>query len=175
MGVRPSSAAASCTRGPYDPPTLPCFNMIFGNGELVYIDIHLPFVWIRSQPGSNGSIVHTVTAPGKYGVLRATSFEGAWDGYQWWWPVELTANPSIHGWIEEASIGTTGQGQIAIPQDYHPTATTAADWKYFAPVRLKAGIPFAWIRYLPGSPKILAVVGPASSFILFGWFIVTPY
>ncbi len=170
MGIKPDSAAASCSRGPYSPPTLPCFNIIFGDQELVYVDIHLPFAWMRNQPASNASIVYTILATGQYGVLRTKGWEGAWDGYQWWWPVELAANPSIHGWIEQASIGMTGDGQIAMPQDYNPTVSAPPSWTPYSAVQLKPGIPFAWIRYLPGSSKILAAVGPNSIFILFGWF-----
>ncbi len=171
VGVKPSLAAPPCARGPYTPPSTPCYSIVFGPRELVYLDIHVPFVWLRSQPASNASIVDTIRAPGKYGLLRTTSFYGSWDGHQWWWKVEVTANPSIQGWIEQASIGTSGEGQIATRSDGKQTSTQSNNWQPFTTMRIRSSVPFVWIRYLPGSPKILATIGPRDRFITWGEFV----
>jgi len=64
----------------------------------------LPFVWIRSRPDSNGTILDTLVPNDRYTVLGTP--EHVFDGRQWWWYVRKTypSGGYTEGYIEEQSI-----------------------------------------------------------------------
>ncbi|HVO44071.1 MAG TPA: SH3 domain-containing protein [Aggregatilineales bacterium] len=105
------------------------------------------FAWMRQNPSSTAYTNGTIF-PGQ--VVTAANLTGtgapseAWDGVQWW-GFFLLAHSNFGGWIELASM-----------QPFSVTATPGtpanqqeADWTVGTSLKLKAGVPFVWVRSAP--------------------------
>ena len=68
----------------------------------------IPFVWIRNAPSSTAAVLTTVyPSTAATMILLPDENQNAsisWDGYQWWWEVELYPAGGSRGWVEMASL-----------------------------------------------------------------------
>ena len=100
----------------------------------------VPFVWVRPTASSSADIVATV---GHDQVLTAdlrfpaTSF----DGVQWWGHI---IGLTFSGWVEINSL-------TLAPHTNNPRLGTAAAWSGGARVRVRAKVPYVWLRSFPSS------------------------
>ncbi len=160
-GVSVALAYPPC--GPYRPMDNPdgfCRPSLM-NTEVMSIVSGIPFVWLRTEPSSNALPAYTVSASEDV-RLTITDAGGVFDGYQWWWPVKLNSDSTIHGWVEEASL------------DFAPAPTPTVDasiavqasWQTPLNVQAEAGVPYIFLRKSPGSSDVLTTLKPGVTFTL---------
>ena len=120
---------------------------IFHQNDQVVIKSGISFVWLRNQPTSNCACVeYEITSPKR--VLRVLDAKPTSDGMQNWWHVSTITRPIKQGWVEEKSL------TLLKPA---PTVTTTPNRTQLArqfltnAVKIRAGIPFIWIRNAPSS------------------------
>ncbi len=120
---------------------------------------NVPFAWLRATASPAGLIRATVYHGAFLTVRNATP---VWDGAQYWWLVNFPSL-NVFGYIEQQSLTPTAVAPTPMatampptaiattPLPPAPTATAApsgqsSNWGIPSVVRIKAGVPFAWIR-----------------------------
>lgn len=130
----------------------------------------LPFAWVRHEPASNAAIWETVP-PGAR-MLAFTPTDGRagmlYDGVQWWGYVR---GPNSVGWLELTALILTDP----LPIDpFRPTATPMpADsvqqrWAAGNVVRVRASVPFVYVRVNPDSGQVAGTLMPGARMLILG-------
>lgn len=98
----------------------------------------VPFAWLRQDPFSTGAVVATVPAGGAVQALVGANAEQVYDGTQWWGYV---ISQRGQGWVELNSLELVPNLSLETPN-----AVSPQNWQVNNVVRVKASVPFAWIR-----------------------------
>jgi len=123
-------------------------------GTLVTTNRQGLIVWLRSEPNSYAEVAATVGYTLRlvvYGpAIGSDRFQ--WDGVQWWVYVRTDVHVPSYGWVETKSlmlVTDTAQTPTVSPQT----------WMVGALVRVKANIPFSWLRsdHTSYSPTVYTV------------------
>ncbi|MFO7322475.1 MAG: hypothetical protein DIU68_012145 [Chloroflexota bacterium] len=135
-------ATATPTHTPTTPPPTPVTPgpgaAPWQAGNIVRVRSSVPFVWFRGAPTPNTEPIYTVF-PGWQLVIVGGSAQDSFG--QWWWLMRDPRN-GMTGWVEQNSVELVTGNQTPVPP---PT------WQIGDVVRLRAGVPFAWLRYTPSS------------------------
>jgi hypothetical protein len=97
----------------------------------------IPFVWLRRDPSSGGAIVETIPANGQVRAVSGQNAGQTFDGAQWWGYV---AGGRAEGWVELNSLQLAPNPATATP------SASVQTWRANTVVRVRASVPFAWIR-----------------------------
>ncbi len=122
-------------------------------GTLVILNRQGLYAWLRSEPNSYAEVVTTVGY-----TLRLVVNGGAnnehfqWDGVQWWVYVRTLGIAPNYGWVEAKSL------MLATDTSQNPTVSPQT-WTVGTVVRVKANIPFSWVRsdHTSYSPTVYVV------------------
>ncbi|MBI5957256.1 MAG: SH3 domain-containing protein [Chloroflexi bacterium] len=68
----------------------------------------VPFLWIRSQAGSDASIVYTIPLGASLTIAGSPAF----DGVQWWWKVDYAARSGVKSGYVEQSLIVASNGPV---------------------------------------------------------------
>lgn len=108
-------------------------------GSIVRVRLNVPFVWFRAAPAPGNPPIHTVLPGTQLVIVQGASL----DSYnQWWWMVRDPRNGQT-GWVE--------QNTVELVSGTPPTALPPEGWLPGDVVRVRANIPFAWLRSTPSS------------------------
>ncbi len=106
-------------------------------GSQVRVKSNVAFVWLRANASSAGTIIGTYFPRRLFTVQAAASSDGA----QFWWQVRDVISAQS-GWVEQNALESVSQ----------PTSTVNTDtWKPGDVVRVRAQLPFVWVRSAPAS------------------------
>ncbi|WP_162909405.1 hypothetical protein [Aggregatilinea lenta] len=144
-------------------PSSPCRPMYLG-GEAVTLKTGVPFAWLRAEPKSP-QIAATVWPNAAATMQIALGPQGHFDGFQWWWFVTLapSGRPYLVGWVEQASL--TANTTSPAPDD----PSVVKNWGLPMSGKVKAGIPFVWMRVAPSSDAIPGyTIPPLGPFVVVG-------
>jgi hypothetical protein len=116
----------------------------------------VPFAWIRNAAESNSGIARTLF-PGARLILTGAAVS---DGSQLWWPVQENTS-GTEGFVEQNSLRYVRLVPLAnAPVD-------SSTWAVATVVRIKAAVPFAWLRDNATSVSgITATVRPGRELII---------
>lgn len=131
FGVGVASAAPAGQEVPPSPYT-------DWNGDFL-VRPAVPFVWIRRTPFSTGDVMYTIYTGARVKALHVDQQPNSGLTYndgQWWGYVGSTAG---EGWIEVNSL-VRDINVTPVPSN------GAQNWREFNVVRVKAGVPFIWLR-----------------------------
>lgn len=143
--------------GPYAHPSDEWFCRVDNiPNQLLRVRPEVPFVWIRNAASSDAAILTTVRpSTTATMILLADANQSAsisWDGYQWWWEVELYPAGGVRGWVEMASLSAY---IIELPTPTtdisDPSIQLLSDWVLPLSGRIETGMSFAWVRETPSS------------------------
>lgn len=144
----------------------------WSQGTVVAVKPNVPFVWFRAQPTPGSQPVHTVFSGAALVVMSGPSQ----DSYgQWWWHM-TDPRTYVYGWVEQNSVN----------QATTPPAPVPTGWRAGDTVRVKAAVPFVWLRSTPGSnSEVLYTAGtgqtmflqdgPLSDGVQNWWRVILPY
>lgn len=120
-------------------------------GDRVRVRHNVPFVWFRGGPAPNSPPVHTVFPGTVLDILQGATTDNF---NQWWWLVRDPAR-GITGWVEQNSL------------ELVTSTPPAPGWQPGDVVRVRAQVPFSWLRTTPSSQgAILFTVYPPQQLIL---------
>jgi hypothetical protein len=107
-------------------------------GDLVRVRLNVPFVWFRSAP-SPGAFPIYIVGPGAQLAIVQGAITDSYN--QWWWSLRDPRN-GVTGWVEQhlVDLVTTPSAPVA-----------PADWRAGDLVRVRASLPFSWLRFTPSS------------------------
>ncbi|HML21484.1 MAG TPA: hypothetical protein PKD09_07550 [Aggregatilinea sp.] len=160
-----------------DPGTGVCRPTYMG-GEAVTLKVGVPFAWLRAQPQAP-QVIATVWPNAAATMQIAPGSQGHFDGFQWWWFVTLapSGQPYVAGWVEQASlvVASVAPNDPAVP----------GYWQLPISGRVKAGIPFVWMRAAPSSQAapvytipplgpFVVVSGPSFDGYQWWWMVMYP-
>jgi hypothetical protein len=139
-------------------------------GQLI-IRPDLSFAWVRREPSSTSENSETLLAGTR--VIAFTPTDGRagmiYDGVQWWGYVRA---PGSVGWVELASLVLVDPNPI---NPFAPTATPAPGTSYSPQrwasgnvVRVRASVPFVYVRTHPGSSQVAGTVLTGGRFVVLG-------
>jgi hypothetical protein len=166
LSATPARAIGPC--GAFQAPDTPSANCrpAFTSGQYVRIVDGVPFVWLRASPSSHAAVLATAL-PRRTGfsVTRALDAQASFDGYQWWWNVQMYPSGG-QGWVEQASL--TAETPSTLYVEPAPTHEPPPAWGTGVTATLRAGVPFAWMRIEPrsDSPFNYTLLPGASFFVL---------
>ena len=170
------SATPTATSGQTTNPTPPYTNW---SGRQFRVKSSIPFAWICWVPNSNAPAIYTVY-PGQLvnsevGTGSGGQWDQVWDGAEWWGYIQLfSGTVSVaRGYVELKSLepvtGTTSPTPTVTPVN-----ATPAPWTGGMFTRVKASVPFAWlrtsasshapVRYQTNSGVILSILGNDRAF-----------
>ncbi len=131
FGVGAASAAPAAQYDPVPPYT-------DWNGDFL-VRSAVPFVWIRRTPFSTGDVMHTIYSGARVKALHVDQSPRSGlvhnDG-QWWGYIGSAAG---QGWVEVNSL-VRDINTTPVP------AGGAQNWRVYNVVRVKASVPFVWLR-----------------------------
>ena len=165
LSATPARAIGPC--GPFQAPDVPSqlCRPAFTSGQYVRIMDGVPFVWLRAAPSSHAGVVATaLPRRAGFSISRAPGNQASFDGYQWWWNVQMYPGGG-QGWAEQVSLTTETPSTLYI----EPAPTHEAPPTWGAPVSatLRAGVPFAWLRIEPRSDSPFNyTILPGTSFLV---------
>lgn len=113
----------------------------FTAGMLLQIAPGVPFVWLRSLPASNATVIDTAQS-GEFLIVASPAPQS--DGTQWWWAVRRGSG-SVTGWVEQKSL-VPAIAPTATATIVGPTRSPAAAWTGGTALTLAPGVPFVWLR-----------------------------
>ncbi|MCC7207852.1 MAG: hypothetical protein IT323_11130 [Anaerolineae bacterium] len=148
LGATPVRAIGPC--GPFNPMDAPSANCrpAFTNGQYLRIVDGISFVWLRTSPSSQAAVVATAwPRQGSFSVSGAPGNPFFFDGYQWWWYVQMYPG-GWRGWVEQYSLTPETPSTLYMGEATHQPPPT---WGAPADAMLRAGVPFAWLRIEPRS------------------------
>lgn len=172
--VELSSLTANCPQPNPPPPTSGAAN--WQQGNVVRVKSSVYFVWFRAQPAPGNPPIHTVFSGANLVVMSGPSQ----DSYgQWWWHMS-DPRTNVYGWVEQNSVELVSGGQVPTPTPA-PTVWRAGDI-----VRVRAAVPFSWLRATPGSSsgivytvgsgqQLILQDGPLSDNVQNWWRVAVPY
>lgn len=107
-------------------------------GDVVRVRQNVPFVWFRGAPAPGNPPIYTAL-PGTQLVI----VEGAAvDQFgQWWWKMR-DPRTGVIGWVEQNTVE---------PVSVAPETVLPSNWQIGDIVRVRLTVPFAWLRFAPGS------------------------
>jgi hypothetical protein len=128
---------------------------------------NLPFVWVRNDPSSSGSVSETLSAGTRVTASMPPSGDArpalSYDGVQWWGYVQ---SPRSFGWVEIASLVLVDPNAPPTPTPNGPTS--AQRWAVGNVVRVRASVPFVYVRADPGSTQVAGTVLTGGRFVVLG-------
>jgi hypothetical protein len=116
----------------------------------------IPYVWLRAS-ASSGALARATAYPGAFLTVRDSN--PTWDGVQYWWSVNFPAL-NVYGWAEQKSLtlsavlipsATPTAAETTFPTPTPIPSGAPATWGIPSVVRVKAAIPFVWLRATPAS------------------------
>ncbi|MHB8625786.1 MAG: hypothetical protein ACYDBJ_01460 [Aggregatilineales bacterium] len=141
------TATATVIAGPTQPPAAG-----WPSGTALTLAAGVPYVWLRVNPASNSPARATAYA-GAFLTVRDAN--PGWDGVQYWTLVNFpTLN--VYGWVEQKSLTISAVPTPTAASTNIPTPTpiptgSPANWGVPSVVRVRAAVPFAWLRATPAS------------------------
>ncbi len=111
------------------------------------------YAWLRSEPNSYAEVVTTVDYTVRLVVNGgANNDQFQWDGVQWWVYVRTLGIAPHYGWVEAKSL------MLTTDTSQNPTVSPQT-WTVGTVVRVKANIPFSWVRsdHTSYSPTVYTV------------------
>lgn len=149
------------------------------SGMFVLVRPNVPFVWFRAVPSPSNPSMNTVFSNA---ALLVAQSEPAIDNFgQWWWQVRDPASGKV-GWVEEWALQPGwGNGSSPVP----PSPIPSGGWQIGNTVRVRAALPFSWLRTVPSSlapsvftakpnQELILVSGPQSDGVQLWWSVIVP-
>lgn len=153
----------------------------WGPGKSVRVNNTVPFAWLRVRPYPDPEQQPLLTvAPGA--VLTLIQGPVADNLNQWWWYLR-DPRTRIAGWVEQASLELI-DALVPVPTPV-PTDVPGTDWSANDRVRVRASVPFSWLRPAPASDvgpfyiarpgqELVLVQGRLAQGGQFWWFVAVP-
>lgn len=148
LSAAPAHAVGPC--GPFQAMDTPSANCrpAFAAGQYLRIVDGISFVWLRASPSSQAAVVGTaLPRVGGFGVSGALGNPFSFDGYQWWWYVQMYPG-GARGWVEQYSLTPETPSTLFMGEATHESPPT---WGAPITATLRVGVPFAWLRVEPRS------------------------
>ncbi len=123
---------------PTTPPTPSTPKEPWNSTTVVRVRESVPFVWLRADPNSYAGILLTASPRT---VMAVAGNNAQSDSRQWWWPVRQVETGVI-GWVEQASL----EAVTGVPPVTPNPAQAPAPWVISGVVRVRAEVPFSWLR-----------------------------
>lgn len=126
----------------------------------------LSFAWVRREPNSSADPIDTLFAGAR--VIAFTPTDGragmVYDGAQWWGYVRA---PSSVGWLELTALILVNPNP---PNPFTPAPPVAAPQRWVAGnvVRVRASVPFVYLRTDPASSQVAGTLNSGSRMIILG-------
>lgn len=131
FGVGAVSAAPAGQENPAPPYTE-------WNGTFL-VRSSVPFVWIRRSPFSTGDVMYVINPAARVKALHVDQTPNSglvYNDGQWWGYIGSSAG---EGWVEVSSL-VRDTNVTPVP------ANGAQKWSVYNVVRVKANVPFVWLR-----------------------------